>query len=111
MIDRVSRIAKRVVARSQMVKKCRILSGNIVEGVITEEIFDGDRKNLEKIRYGFLEEVDRELSDIGIQTVKKGVEMSLDNNMIVFTYKFRQRISDEQKELVMQHEWIVDNRE
>ena len=107
------KIAKKIVARSQILKKCFVNNG-ICDLHIEESAFvhDGEYSytNLEADVNGFLFDVNRELSIFGITVPTcEGIKFRVDNDLLVFLYDQKNVVADDAViEKIRINEWIIE---
>ena len=113
----IQKIAKKIVARSQMVKRCSIDSENVLKATITEQIFLNpftyNFKGFVADVNDFATDVNNELKNININPINVDqIKLDIsdhDDKLLVLSYQIEQTINEQQKQLIRQHEWIVDN--
>lgn len=111
-----NRIARAVLANSQMVKKCRIYDDGLMKGIINEGIYVGAgsectladfRKDIDSFVY----DCNRELDAIGAGFSCKEPDVavsSLEDGLANLRYEFNCWLDESKIELVKTSEWIVD---
>ncbi len=111
-----NRIARAVLANSQMVKKCWIYDDGLIKGLINEGIYVGAgsecaladfRKDIDSFVY----DCNRELDAIGagIKCSEADVFVSsMDEGLANLRYEFECKLDESKIELVKTSEWIVD---
>lgn len=105
------RIAKSIIARSQIVKKC-FVNGEQCDFRVEESSFvqDGEYtcSELEKDIDGFIEDVNREVSMFGLQCDRSNVRFGISNGLLVFTYDQKAVVvSEDAMERIRTSEWIM----
>ena len=112
MNDRIEKIARRVVAMSQMVKRCAFNPDGTVTGVIEEMIYRKDDNDMSMFDEIFTSDVEGELRDINVPgPLKSGMTVTFDQgDYVKFRYKFTELADDWDMELLRTHEWVVSDR-
>ena len=112
MSSRIDRIARRVMAMSQMVKKCVFRPDGTVNGVIEELIYRKDGNDMAMFDEIFTSDVADELKDIGVPgPLKSGMTVSIDQgDYVKFRYKFTEQADNWDLEQLRTHEWVVTDR-
>ena len=112
MDGRIDRIARRVMAMSQMVKKCVFRPDGTVTGVIEELIYHKDGNDMAMFDEIFTSDVAGELNDIGVPgPLKSGMTVSIDQgDYVKFRYKFTELADNWDLEQLRTHEWVVTDR-
>lgn len=116
-MNMIQKIARKIVARSQIVKRCSIDEQNVLKAIITEQIFLNpftyNFKGLKADVNDFATDVNNQLENININPINADqikLQISdVDKKLIVLSYEIEQNINEQQKQLIRQHEWIVDN--
>ena len=106
------RIARNIVARSQIVKKC-FVNGNQCDFHVEESsyLMDGEYtcSELEKDIDGFIEDVNREVSMFGLQCDRSNVRFGIFNGLLVFTYDQKAVVvGEDAMEKIRTSEWIME---
>lgn len=111
-----NRIARAVLANSQLVKKCIVFDDGMVSGVINEGIYVGAgsectlsdfRKDIDSFVYDCNRELDA--IDAGFRCNESDVAVSsLEDGLANLRYEFKCRFDESKIELVKTSEWIVD---
>lgn len=106
------RIAKSIVARSQIVKKC-FVNGKQCDFHVEESSYlrDGEYtcSELEKDIDGFIEDVNREVSMFGLQCNRSNVKFSVSNDLLVFVYDQKEVVvGEDAMERIRTSEWIME---
>ena len=106
------RIAKSIIARSQIVKKC-FVNGEQCDFHIEESSYlrDGEYtcSELEKDIDAFIEDVNREVSMFGLQCDRSNVRFGISNGLLVFTYDQKAVVvSEDAMERIRTSEWIIE---
>lgn len=112
-MNKIQKIAKRITARSQMLKLCSIYE-NEFHGKIQQSIFlqQNNYKFFELTNdiYGFFYDVKREIEniDLDIDLDINEVLLKIDKNkLLLFTYQIKTKINEQQKQKIKLNEWIV----
>jgi hypothetical protein len=106
------RIAKSIIARSQIVKKC-FVNGKQCDFHVEESSFVQDGgytcSELEKDIDGFIEDVNREVSMFGLQCGRSNVRFGISNDLLVFAYDQKAvAVSEDAMERIRTSEWIIE---
>ena len=105
------RIAKGIVARSQIVKKC-FVNGKQCDFHVEESSYlrDGEYacSELEKDIDGFIEDVNREVSMFGLQCNRSNVKFGVSNDLLVFVYDQKAVVGEDAMERIRTSEWIIE---
>ena len=111
MERRIERIARRVVAMSQMVKKCAFHKDGTITGVIEELIYRKDGNDMDMFDEIFTSDVQDELRDINVPgPLKSGMTLNIDQgDYVKFRYRFTELADDWDMELLRTHEWVVSD--
>ena len=110
--DRIGRIARRIVALSQIIKNCEITPEGGVRCVITEEMSIESRISLGDANRKFRQDVLNEMNNIGVSDIGRGLfEMNQNESFYNFRYTFiDNEASKELKDkLRSQHEWVISD--
>ena len=112
-MNKIQKIAKRITARSQMLKFCSIYE-NEFHGKIKQSIFlqQNNYKFFEFTNniYSFFYDVKREIENIvlNIDLDVNEILLKIDaNQLLTFTYEIKTNISEKQKQKIKLDEWIV----
>lgn len=114
-IININKIAKKIISRSQMVKKCSIDENNICKGYISVSIFLNqftyNFKGLKNDVLDFVDDVNKQLININISNVNQDdIKLDIDENgLLKFIYEFKEEITDQQKQKIRQFQWIVND--
>lgn len=111
----LEKIARKIMANSQMVKTGVIYPGNLVEGHITEKIYFDSysqmkwrhfRQSIESFAY----DVERELDDLGILDVFNIDDIRIfwsNEQMLAFEFVFKCKFGSSMIEKMKSSEWIL----
>lgn len=114
-IININKIAKKIISRSQMIKKCSINKNNILKGYVSVSIFLSqftyNFKGLKNDIYEFINDVNRQLVNINISNVNQDdIKLDIDENgLLKFIYEFKEEITDQQKQKIRQFQWVVND--
>ena len=112
-IDRIGKIARRIVALSQIIKNCEFSPEGGVKCVITEEMSTESRITLEEATKKFRQDVLNEMNNVGVMDIGKGeFEMKQNKSLYKFKYTFIDNNASEKlkDKLRSQHEWVIDDK-
>ena len=111
---KVNKIAKNIMARSQMQKKVFIREDNFAYIQIKESIFLNsftyNYKGLLHDISDFVVQANKQLEDLKLSEITEediSFEIQKQNGLFVFVYSNQTKITEQQKQLFRQFQWII----
>ena len=111
--DRIGRIARRIVALSQIIKNCEFMAEGGVKCVITEEMSIESHISLDDATRKFRQDVLNEMNNVGVMDINRGrFEMNQNDSFYQFKYIFVDvgASQDLENSLRSQHEWVISDK-
>ena len=112
MAGLIGRIARSITARSQIVKRC-VLNDGMCNLSVEESLYvEGNGYNYSSLNEdvdGFMTDVERELSPLGVHDFNRGnVMLRVENDLLVMVYERGIVKDDFVMEKIKTNEWIIE---